>query len=94
MTDVLDLSGFPFQAPLVPPDDPIFDFAVSNWLDPPVYVTNLPETTPESDIRSLAEQEYRKSTSPTLWHRYLKQKSSSYHLQQQQKLKKEKESLR
>jgi hypothetical protein len=71
MTDVLDLSGFPLQAPLVPPDDPIFDFAVSNWIDPPVYVTNLPETTPESDIRSLAEQEYRKSTSPTLWHRYL-----------------------
>ena len=71
MTDDPDLSGFPLQSPHAPPDDPIFDFDVSNWLDPPVYVTNLPETTPETDIRSLAEQEYRKSTSPTLWHRYL-----------------------
>jgi hypothetical protein len=71
MTDDPDLSGFPLQAPLVPPDDPIFDFDVSNWLDLPVYVTNLPATTAESNIRSLAEQEYRKSTSPTSWHRYL-----------------------
>ena len=39
MTDDPDLSGFPLQSPHAPPDDPIFDFDVSNWLDPPVYVT-------------------------------------------------------
>jgi hypothetical protein len=61
MTDDPDPSGFPLQAPLVPPDDPIVDFDVSNWLDLPVYMTNLPVATPESNICSLAEQECRKS---------------------------------
>ena len=55
----------------VPPDDPIFDFTCTDWLDPPSFVTTLPETTKESNIRSMTEKEYRDSTTSTAWHRYL-----------------------
>jgi hypothetical protein len=55
----------------VPPDDPIFDFTRTDWLDPPTFITNLPETTKESNIRDMAEKEYRASTTPTAWHRYV-----------------------
>lgn len=71
MTDESASADFPLQAPCVPPDDPTFAFDVSHWIDPPVFVTNLPETTPETNIRVLAENEYRTSTTPTLWHRYI-----------------------
>jgi hypothetical protein len=54
-----------------PPDDSPFDFNVTDWIDPPAYVTELPETTPESNIRAMAKAEYRKSVTPTAWHRYL-----------------------
>ncbi|KAI2506579.1 hypothetical protein MHU86_7894 [Fragilaria crotonensis] len=62
--------ALPFDSP-TPPHDPIFDFDTSTWIDPPVYVTTLPETTPESNIREMTEKEYRDSTTPTLWHRYI-----------------------
>ena len=63
--------GSPIPPSLVPPDDAVFSFECTDWIDPPVFVTKLPETTPETNIRALAEQEYRKSTNPTAWHRYL-----------------------
>lgn len=71
MTDGSDPAVLQLPTPPNPPDDPIFDFDISTWIDPPVYVTNLPETTPESNIRAMAEMEYRKSTTPTAWHRYV-----------------------
>ena len=52
-------------------DDLLTNFAISEWVDTPSYVTELPETTPDSNIREMAEQEYRNSTTPTKWHRYL-----------------------
>jgi hypothetical protein len=55
----------------VSPDETIFDFTVDDWIEPPVYVTKLPETTPDTNIRALAEAEYRKSTTPTAWHRFV-----------------------
>ena len=48
-----------------------FDFSITEWLDAPLYVSDLPETTPETNIRVMTEQEYRKSTTPSHWHRYL-----------------------
>ncbi|KAI2498103.1 hypothetical protein MHU86_16413 [Fragilaria crotonensis] len=62
--------SLPLASP-TPPHDPIFDFDTSTWIDPPVNVTTLPETTPESNIREMTEKEYRDSTTPTLWHRYI-----------------------
>ena len=59
------------KAASVPPDDPIFDFSITDWLDPPNFVTTLPATTKESNIRLMTEQEYRDSTTPTAWNRYL-----------------------
>ena len=52
-------------------DEEPFDFTVVDWMILPKYVFNLPETTQDSDIRALAEAEYRKSTTPTTWHRYV-----------------------
>ena len=52
-------------------DDLLTDFAISEWVDTPSYVTELPETTPDSNIREMTEQEYRNSTTPTKWNRYL-----------------------
>jgi hypothetical protein len=54
-----------------PPDDDVFDFTTFEWLDAPVYVSDLPETTPDTNIREMTEIEYRKSTTPSNWHRYL-----------------------
>jgi hypothetical protein len=71
MTGDLNPAVSQLKAASVPPDDPIFDFTVLDWMDPPKYVTNLPETTKESDIRAMAEQEYRNSTTPAGWHRYV-----------------------
>ena len=52
-------------------EDFITAFSVSEWFDAPPYVSDLPETSPESNIRSMTELEYRKSTTPTKWFRYL-----------------------
>ncbi|KAI2508456.1 hypothetical protein MHU86_5983 [Fragilaria crotonensis] len=71
MTDGSDPAALQLPTFLNPPDDSIFDFDISDWIDPPVYVTNLPETTPESNIRAMAEMEYKKTTTPTAWHRYV-----------------------
>ena len=54
-----------------PLEDLLTDFTISEWVDTPMYETDLPETTPDSDIRAKVEQEYRNTTSPTNWHRYL-----------------------
>ena len=62
---------FQLKAASVPPDDPIFDFSCIDWIDPPKFITTLPETTKESIIRDMAEKEYRASTTPTAWHRYI-----------------------
>ena len=70
MIDLTESVDTQLTTPNVPPDEPDFDFTVAEWIDPPVYVTNL-ETTPDSDVRALAEEEYRKSTTPTAWHRYV-----------------------
>jgi hypothetical protein len=42
----------------VPPDDPIFDFSCTDWMDPPTFITTLPEitTSKESNIREMAEK--------------------------------------
>ncbi|KAI2494434.1 hypothetical protein MHU86_20117 [Fragilaria crotonensis] len=53
-----------------PPVDAVFDFSVTEWLDAPLYVSDLPETSPETNLRAMTEQEYRKSTTPFNWHRY------------------------
>ena len=52
-------------------EDSIFSFDTTDWVDPPIFVTELPETSEESNIRILGEKEYRDSVTPTLWHRYL-----------------------
>ena len=59
------------KEPIRPLEDLLTDFTISDWVDTPSYVTELPETTPESNIREMTEQEYRNTTSPTHWHRYL-----------------------
>ena len=57
--------------PLIVPDDNMFLFDTSEWIDPPTFVTELPETSPETNIRLLlGDKEYRESTTPTHWHRY------------------------
>jgi hypothetical protein len=48
-------------APCILPDDSLFEFTTTVWLDPPTYVTNRPETTPDSNIRVMAEKEYRRT---------------------------------
>ena len=66
-----DPAASPFKPPLIPPDEPLFDFSTTNWIDPPVFTTTLPQTTPESNIRAQTEKEYRSSTTPTAWNRYI-----------------------
>ena len=44
----------------------IFSFDTTDWVDPPIFVTELPETSEESNIRILGEKEYRASVTPTL----------------------------
>ena len=70
MIDLTESVDTQLTTPTVPPDETIFDFTVADWIDPPEYVNHL-ETTPDSDVRALAEAEYRKSTTPTAWHRYV-----------------------
>jgi hypothetical protein len=58
--------------PSIATEESIFSFETTDWIDPPIYVTELPETSPETNIRIfLGEKEYRESVTPTLWHRYL-----------------------
>ena len=57
--------------PAIVPDDSIFSFETTDWIDPPIFVTELPETSPETNIRLLGEKEYRDKVTPTLWHRYI-----------------------
>ena len=58
MTDDSVAAGASHLAHSTPQDDLIFDFDISDWIDPPVYVTTLPKTTPKSYIREMTEQEY------------------------------------
>ena len=71
MTGDSDPAVSPLKPPSIPPDDPLFDFSTSVWIDPPDFKTNLPEITPQSNIRAQTEQEYRNATTPTAWHRYV-----------------------
>ena len=68
--DLTESTDTQLTTPNVPPDEPHFDFTVTEWIDAPEYVSNL-ETSQDSDVRALAEDEYRKSTTPTAWHRYV-----------------------
>jgi hypothetical protein len=52
-------------------EDLISVFSVSDWFNAPPYVSDLPETSQESNIRAMTELEYRKATTPTKWFRYL-----------------------
>jgi hypothetical protein len=72
LTESIDTEYIDTQltTPNVPPDEPPFDFTVTEWIDPPKYVTNL-ATSQDSDVRALAEDEYRTSTTSTAWHRYV-----------------------
>jgi hypothetical protein len=54
-----------------PPHDESLEFTTDEWFEPPPYVTDLPETSPETNIRNLAETEYCKSSTPTEWLRYM-----------------------
>jgi hypothetical protein len=59
-------------SPTVPPlQDDTLDFSTDVWFDPPPYITDLPEISPETNIHILAEIEYRKSAIPTEWLRYM-----------------------
>jgi hypothetical protein len=53
------------------PHDASFGFTTDEWFEPHPYVIDLPETSPETNIRILAETEYRKSSNPTEWLRYM-----------------------
>ena len=57
--------------PSIVTDDSIFSFDTDEWIDPPIFVTELPETSPETNLRILGEKEYRDSVTPTRWHRYI-----------------------
>ncbi len=57
--------------PPVPYDNDAFVFNATDWIDVPLYVSDLPETTPDTNIRAMTELEYRKVTTPSNWHRYL-----------------------
>ena len=57
--------------PLIVPDDSIFSFETTEWTDPPPFVTDLPETSPDTNIRLLGEKKYRDSTNPTKWQRFV-----------------------
>jgi hypothetical protein len=57
--------------PLIVPDESVFSFEPTDWTDPPLFLTELPETSPETNIRILGEKEYRDSTNPTNWQRFL-----------------------
>jgi hypothetical protein len=62
----------PVPDPSTATEESIFSFETSDWIDPPIFVTELPETSPETNhVRILGEKEYRESVTPTLWHRYL-----------------------
>lgn len=53
-------------------DDLLVAFTIFEWVEAPPYVSDLPETAPESNIRHLTEKKYQKATiMPTAWHRYL-----------------------
>ena len=71
LTDAADIVDTQLTTTNVPPDETPFDFTVVDWIEPPAYVTNLPATSPDSDIRAMAEAEYQKSTTPMLWQRFL-----------------------
>ena len=71
MTNTPDPSAIKQKETIRPLEDLLTDFAISEWVETPSYVTELPETTPDSNIREMTEQEYRDSTTPTKWHRYL-----------------------
>ena len=75
-TELVDLtndtdSTDPKPTTTTAPDEHLLDFTVDDWINPPVYVTHLPATSSDSDIRAMAEAEYKKSTTPTAWHRFL-----------------------
>ncbi|KAI2489453.1 hypothetical protein MHU86_25144 [Fragilaria crotonensis] len=54
---------------LPPDDDIIFGFKTDKWYDPP-FELQPTETETNKNIRLAEEHEYRKSHTPTEWHRY------------------------
>jgi hypothetical protein len=48
-----------------------FDFTVSDWVAPPLFVPHRDERTTNRAARQQAEHVYRARTTPTLWNRYL-----------------------
>jgi hypothetical protein len=71
MTVASDPSDTPPKETTMSLEDLLSVFSVSDWLDASTYVSDLPETSPESNIRAMTELEYRKATTPTKWVRYL-----------------------
>jgi hypothetical protein len=47
--------------------DSVFSFETSDWIDAPTFVTELPETSPETNLRIFGEKEYRDNTISTHW---------------------------
>jgi hypothetical protein len=54
-----------------PSADNTFDFSVSDWVGPPLYVPHRDERTVNRAARQQAKHVYRARTTPTLWNRYL-----------------------
>ena len=54
-----------------PPDDPIFDFTITEWVVPPLLVSRKDESSAKLKSRQQNEHVYRSKTNPTHWNRYL-----------------------
>ena len=55
----------------LPPDDPVFDFNISDWVVPSLLVSRQDESSAQLKSRQQNEHVYRSKTTPTLWNRYL-----------------------
>jgi hypothetical protein len=55
----------------LPPDDPVFDFNISDWVVPSLLVSRKDESSAQLKSRQQNEHVYRSKTTPTLWNRYL-----------------------
>ena len=53
------------------PDDPIFDFDISEWGVPPSLVSRTDESSAQLKRRQQNEHVYRSKTNPIHWNRYL-----------------------
>ena len=56
---------------LSPPNNPIFDLTIKEWVAPSLLVPHKEESSVETKRRQQAEHVYRSQTTPTHWHRYL-----------------------